>query len=166
MPSGVYTRRLKPALERFEERVEYDLNSGCWLWSGALNNRGYGQFSYMGRSVSAHRICLPLHGHPVAANEDVLHRCDTPSCVNPAHLFTGTHRDNMADMHAKGRHIQACGEQTRSSRLNEKQVLEIRNALKRGVSQRDLADAYGVWSSTISRINTRQQWAHLTEKAA
>lgn len=165
MPVGVYERRLRPVDQRFEEKVQCDPNSGCWLWTGSINNKGYGQFSYGGRCVSAHRLSLELHGQPVAANDNVLHRCDTPCCVNPAHLFTGTHQDNMADMRAKGRHTQACGEQTRSSRLTDAVVLEIRSALKRGVMQRDLAEKYGVYPSTISRINTRQQWAHLPERA-
>jgi len=165
MPRGVYERRLTPAAERFEAKVEYDPNSGCWLWTAALNNRGYGQFSKDGRAVQAHRFSAEAFNGAIPEGLDVLHRCDTPACVNPAHLFLGSHRENMADMHAKGRHTQACGDQTRSSRLTTAQVLEIKRALRRGEKQRDLADRYGVLSSTICRINTGQQWAHLTEKA-
>lgn len=88
----------------FHRRVEPDLNSGCWLWSGAQTSDGYGYLRPFGgtRNVRAHRWSLVLAGRDPGPAV-VLHACDTPLCVNPAHLRVGTHADNVADMHAKGR---------------------------------------------------------------
>lgn len=95
-------------LRRFERYVHPEPNSGCWLWSGAANEHGYGNFSYGGRKnrtvASAHRFAHFVYKfHPFWMQ--VLHRCDNPSCVNPDHLFLGTTTDNMRDMVRKGRHL-------------------------------------------------------------
>jgi hypothetical protein len=89
----------------FAARYEPELNTGCWLWTGAMAGDGYGyvQLPFTGTKTRAHRFSLALHGTAVGTEDVVLHRCDTPACVNPAHLRVGTHADNVADMHAKGR---------------------------------------------------------------
>lgn len=92
-------------LERFYTHVVCDLSTGCWLWAGAhLNNTGYGEFTIRGNGLqSTHRASWRLHNGPVPKGMNVCHRCDVRLCVRPAHLFLGTHRDNMADMRAKDR---------------------------------------------------------------
>ena len=78
--------------------------AGCFLWLGAVNERGYGRV-YSGRRMwQAHRLSWTQANGPIPAGMFVCHRCDTPSCVNPEHLFIGSPRDNVIDMAAKGRH--------------------------------------------------------------
>lgn len=94
--------RRRPAANWFDGRYEADLNSGCWLWSGKSDTHGYGRASFQGSMWSVHRLSYSLNrGDPGSLH--VCHRCDTPACVNPQHLFLGTRSDNMRDMTVKGR---------------------------------------------------------------
>ncbi len=91
------------AIRRFVSRIIV-VESGCWLWTGARRERGYGRVRWEGRIRSAHHIALYLRTGVMATDRDlVLHRCDEPSCVNPDHLYIGTQRDNMRDRFARGR---------------------------------------------------------------
>jgi hypothetical protein len=79
-------------------------NSGCHLWEGSTNKKGYGTLTVERVSMSAHVVSLETKlGRKLNPDEWALHKCDTPSCVNPDHLFAGTARDNTADMMRKGR---------------------------------------------------------------
>jgi hypothetical protein len=86
---------------RFWSKVRRDA-SGCWLWTGALNTKGYGQFP-TGSAYLVHRLAYRFAHGSVPHGRLVLHRCDVRSCVNPDHLFLGSALDNVADMIAKGR---------------------------------------------------------------
>lgn len=99
---------------RFDAMWMPEPNSGCHLWLGALQRGGYGAFGVNRKAKRAHRVSWERAHGPISAGAHVLHRCDTPACVNPDHLFLGDQRSNMADMAAKGRAsdwrrgIQAC----------------------------------------------------------
>lgn len=92
-------------VSRFWAKV--DRSGECWAWTGETNNQGYGRFVFWHegerKRVFAHRMSLVLAGVDLADSEVVMHSCDTPPCVNPAHLSIGTQTDNMRDALAKGR---------------------------------------------------------------
>jgi len=89
------------ATARFEKYV--DKSGACWLWTGPLFRSGYGRASCGIKKRRAHRVAFETYIGPIPDGLQVLHRCDVPRCVNPAHLFLGTPADNARDMDAKGR---------------------------------------------------------------
>jgi ribosome-binding protein aMBF1 (putative translation factor) len=115
--------------------------------------------------VKSNRMAWRLaNGAEIPVGMSVCHHCDNPPCCNPAHLFLGSHRENMADRDAKGR--QACnpgrrGETSPAAKLTEADVLAIRRRYAGGgISQAALASEYGVAQSTISKITRRVRWEH------
>lgn len=145
---------------RFWSRVS-KLANGCWQWNGSVSNTGYGAASIGHRQfTSAHRAAwfFTYGRKPQGA---LLHSCDNRICVNPEHLREGSLRENIADMVAKSR--QAKGEQCRSAKLTEGQVIALRMARKAGESAISLALKYGVLPSTVRRIVSGRTWKHLLE---
>ena len=153
--------------ERFMHRVEFEPNTGCWLWSGAPGAGGYGVTNFDGRVQKAHRVSFALtHGYMPPRRMKVCHRCDVPACVNPDHLWLGTQRENIADMDAKGRRRvrPSKGSHNGMARLNEDIVTEIRDVLSlKRWSQAAVARSYGISPMTVSRIANRQLWRHIAE---
>lgn len=145
--------------------IEPDLNSGCWLWNGSIGAGGYGTVSDRGKNRKAHRVSWAQHNGAALPppHIKVCHRCDTPACVNPAHLFLGTQADNVADMVAKGRQRGGglLGSAHPRARLDEQSVSDIRLILSTGVPQRPIARLYGVSPMTISRIASNKLWTHV-----
>lgn len=147
-------------MDRFLEKVEFDTNGGCWLWSGALEYGGYGIFSIRRRSVRAHRFSFTRHHgrEPVGM---VLHKCDVPACVNPLHLFEGDHQANMDDMRAKGRAAAQRGEDGPSARLTEADVLSMRSMRKRGESYAQIAARFAISEAGARYAVTGANWGHV-----
>jgi hypothetical protein len=76
----------------------------CWNWSAGLDSSGYGVIRYLNKNKKAHRVSYLMEYGDFDESLLVLHKCDTPSCVRPDHLFLGSQSDNMTDMVVKGRH--------------------------------------------------------------
>lgn len=104
------TRRHSDPRCRFERHFVPEPMSGCWLWDGTSGRDGYGQIRINGDVYLAHRLSWVLHVGTIPDGMCVLHRCDTPPCVNPRHLFLGSNRDNTADKVAKGRQLRGDGQ--------------------------------------------------------
>ena len=100
--------------ERFFEKV--NKTDSCWLWTGALSSSGYGSFGVAGKATAAHRYSYQIHNGEIPEGLIICHTCDTPSCVNPDHLWLGTYSDNMKDMVAKDRHGSSSRVQTHCRR--------------------------------------------------
>jgi len=97
------TRIAKP-MQLFEKYAYPEPNTGCWLWGGT-NLMAYGAMYFEGKQRYAHRVSYSLFKGPVPEGMSVLHKCDTPMCVNPDHLYLGTQQDNMKDKLVRGRNI-------------------------------------------------------------
>lgn len=167
-------RAVTPPEVRFATKYVVDLASGCWLWIAALNNKGYGVMGAGPRGAGityAHRFSWLLRHGPVADDLEVCHKCDNPRCVNPDHLFLGTHSDNMKDAANKqrmargkrsGAHTKPerrrLGEDHGHHKLTEQAVQEIRGS---GQSNRALATKFGVNERTISGVRNHESWRHL-----
>ena len=147
---------------RFWSKVELGSDHECWLWKAHRNLLGYGRFrtrSGAHEKILAHRHVYELVFGPIAGDLRVLHRCDQPSCVNPAHLFLGTLADNSADCVAKER--QARGESNGRSKLTAAEVQEVRRLWADGVQQKDLAVRLDVHPKTIFQIVHGWTWRHV-----
>lgn len=149
---------MKTLSERFWEKV--DKNGSCWLWLGSVSS-GYGRFSFKGESVLAHRVSWFLaHDFYPPKDKEICHSCDNPACVNPSHLWIGTHTDNMKDCKNKRRNslIRPVGENHGNARLKDREVIEIRNSSEKGVV---LARRYKVSTQLISKVRKNEIWKHL-----
>lgn len=145
-----------------EERLMrlVDKTDKCWLWRGGLSPKGYGTIRIKGKPYRAHRLSYELFkGSP--KDMKVLHTCDVPRCVNPAHLWLGTDTENIADRDAKGR--AAKGETCHLSKLTEAEVLEIRAMKERepGLTYARIGARFGIVAGTVHQIIRRKTWRHV-----
>ena len=171
----MYERKRKSIRERFEEKINKDgpvqphMDTACWEWTAGKSRQGYGRlFELNTGQLRAHRVSWVLHnGEPIPEGLLVLHECDNPSCVNPAHLFLGTYQNNTDDMIRKRRGYfpgvkNPRGSQNGMAKLTEDQVLQIRELYQSTqFTQVELGNRFGITNSVINKIVNRNSWSHI-----
>lgn len=149
-----------PIKQRFWLKVEK--TDDCWNWTGCRNKHGYGMIGEggsNGRGILSHRLSWELHNGEIPQGIEVCHKCDNPTCVNPNHLWLGTHAENMRDRSIKGRAYGAKGECNGKAKLNRKLVREIRDLYKTGeFSHTGLAETFNVSKASIYYIVNNKSW--------
>ncbi len=155
----IQANKLQTVVKRFLKHVHIE-KFGCWSWTGGASGSGYGKFKIEGKQVSAHRFSYEHYRNPIPDGLFVCHHCDVKLCVNPLHLFIGTHRDNMRDMIKKGRAIYSRGERNGNSKLTLEQVNEIRNLREEKWKLKKIAEKFGVTETSISGICNHHVWTH------
>lgn len=160
----------KPAIERVLPRVVRLPWSGCWIFTGAVNESGYGIVGKGHRGAGndrAHRVTYQHFIGPIPDGLFVCHHCDVPACCNPDHLFLGTYLDNAVDCWSKGRgskpprNPHVVGEVHPGHKLTAEQVCEMRDLKNSGWTDAALADRYSVSRSTIYHVCNRNRWKHV-----
>lgn len=148
-------------IKRFLSYVSIQPN-GCHLWTGATRQSGkYGVFWDGKKYVSSHRFAWEVANGEIPTGKLILHKCDVPSCVNPAHLYAGTQSENILDAVSRGRlnrTTRARGERSGRAILSEQQAVEILASKERIAT---LAKRYGVHWMTIKAIISGKSWKHL-----
>ena len=145
--------------ERFWAKV--DKSGDCWIWTGnrhKAKGRDYGMINTRDGSKLAHRVSYELHYGPIPPGMEVCHRCDNPPCVNPAHLFLGTHSDNMRDCVNKQRKNAVRGSKHKLSKLTDAQVEQIRQS---PLASAELARQFGVSDTLVCNIRKGKAWKHV-----
>lgn len=154
-------------LERFKAKYMPEPNSGCWLWIAATQpppSLPYGRFRVggrKGRDLYAHRLSYEIFMGKIPSGLFVLHKCDTPQCVNPSHLFLGTKQDNSDDKMRKGRDRKVNGSSHHNSILHESDIPRIRQMVSQGYSSREIGLEFGVNKATIKDIRAGRCWRHI-----
>lgn len=156
-PHTVILEKLKGSnvKEKIEQNYTVD-GKGCWIWQGGKTNAGYGSINIGDKNTAlVHRLAYELWVGKIPEGLFVCHHCDVRDCINPKHLFVGTNQDNIDDKVKKGR----SGKGTRAPRLNESQVIEIKQMLIQAAwTHSEIAEMYDVDRNTITRIKTGKHW--------
>ena len=152
------TGKRESLAEKLASRRRFHELSGCWIWTGAVNGQ-YGTVWHDGKNLYAHRVSYELFCGEIPVGLVVCHRCDTPLCVNPSHLFVGTYLDNQHDCMAKGRWTR--GSRHGMARLDEGAVKAIRQRKKSGEKTDALAAEFGVHPATVRKAVAKKSWAHV-----
>jgi hypothetical protein len=157
---------------RFWAKVAVAGGDECWPWVGTCELAGYGVMWRSGgrggepRKVwKAHRLSWEIHHGPIPAGRNVLHHCDNPPCVNPAHLYVGSRADNARDRaeRRRGKEHRQQGASNDNAKLTDDLVRQIIVELQRlpRRPQSDIAREFGISQPQVSRIMRRENWTHL-----
>lgn len=148
---------------RFWAKVDKNVPDGCWIWKASLKETGYGQFQFhlgIPGMMRAHRAAWILVHGGIPGGKNVLHSCDIRNCVNPAHLRTGSQKENIREMVAKGRGKVPGykGSDHPSAKLSDVLIREIRNATG---TLKEIGARFSIHFSTVSNIRSRKTWSHI-----
>lgn len=162
------TRPPKPLKERFLEKIL--IGDGCWLWTGGLSSKGYGQLTigskyskeFPKKNLTASRVAWEVFNGPIPDGLCVLHDCDEPACVRIDHLFIGTNDDNSKDAVSKGR--MQHGINRHNAILNDAIVVEIRRLARSGLSQILIGLNLGFTRDTVAKVVQRKNWKHVPDE--
>lgn len=155
-------KKVKPfrdSEDRFWSQV--DKSGNCWLWLGLKSKKRYGRFFHDGFRWQAHRFAYAITYGECPSHLFVCHKCDNPSCVNPDHLFLGTHTDNEADKQSKGRVPK--GENAGRAKITTEDVIRIAALYKSGTPITDIAAQYSIARQTVSDILKGKSWKHVED---
>lgn len=149
--------------------IEYVVtDSGCWeCTSHAKDKCGYTQLrktvGSKGTTVKLHRLVYEIEVEPIKEGNVVRHKCDNPSCFNPAHLEQGTQLDNARDMVDRGRRHDSSGSKNSRSKLSDRDVYEIKHLLKYSIyTVPYIANLYGVHKTQIYKIRNGERFTYIT----
>jgi hypothetical protein len=140
------------------------MDNDCIIYTGTIKKNGYGSISFKNKEYLAHRKSYEFYYGKISKNIHVCHHCDNPPCINPKHLFLGTAKDNINDCIKKNRNSSppiARGSKSNLSKLCERDVLEIKEKLKKGEAGNKIAKQYGVTRQNIYFIKSNKSWRHL-----
>lgn len=144
--------------ERFYDKIKINKENGCHEWQASISRRGYGQFALNSTTQVSHRVAWLLSYGQIPKGIYVLHHCGNPKCVNPAHLFLGTQRDNMNEAISKNIYFRSSG----NAKITEKQVIRVKGMLQDGIySVATIAKRFDVSWHAIYDIKHNRTWKHL-----
>jgi len=150
------------SIDQFLQQIYPEPNTGCWLWGGRSDNKGYGRLSHMGRFQLAHRFSYFINKGHFDITKNVLHICDNPPCVNPDHLYLGDQKQNNIDRDTRGRQRTKRGSEHKLSKFSPEQVVEIRNIYSReSMPSRKLARIYRCSQKAIMNILNRKSYKNV-----
>jgi len=129
------------------------MTDNCWVWQGAKDDKGYGRMYIKNKGIRAHRISWELYNGTIPEGKEICHSCDNPPCVNPEHLWLGSHQENIIDALGKGR-LSYCT-------VTTEVVPQIRQSFAEGLNQREIARKFKVGYDCVRKIVKHKTWKNI-----